>query len=238
MSKRLAWLEFGLGVRDQLPLQLGVVPFGVVFGVLGTSAGLSPLEAVLMSSLVFGGASQIVFVQLWAAGAPPIIVGGSVAIVNARHLLYSAAMAPYLASKRLSWRIVLAYLLTDEAFIVSSKRFQSDHSEVAHFHLLGSGLTLWVCWQISTIVGVFAGTTIPESWHLEFAIPLTFIALIAPLLRDWPHVVASFVAAGVAVMGQALPYNSWLILAATLGVIIGGWLSLRQDARSSQERGS
>ena len=238
MSKRLAWLEFGLGVRDQLPLQLGVVPFGVVFGVLGTSSGLSPLEAVLMSSLVFGGASQIVFVQLWAAGAPPIIVGGSVAIVNARHLLYSAAMAPYLASKPLSWRIVLAYLLTDEAFIVSSKRFQSDHAELAHFHLLGSGLTLWVCWQSATVFGVFAGTSIPESWHLEFAIPLTFIALIAPLLRNWPHVAACLVAAGVAVMGQALPYNSWLILAAALGVMVGGWLSLRQHARSSQERGS
>ena len=238
MSKRLAWLEFGLGVRDQLPLQLGVVPFGVVFGVLGTSAGLSPLETVLMSSLVFGGASQIVFVQLWAAGAPPIIVGGSVAIVNARHLLYSTAIAPYLASKPLSWRIVLAYLLTDEAFIVSSKRFQSDHAELAHFHLLGSGLTLWVCWQSATVFGVFAGTSIPESWHLEFAIPLTFIALIAPLLRNWPHVAACLVAAGVAVMGQALPYNSWLILAAALGVIVGGWLSLRQDARSSQERGS
>ena len=238
MSKRLAWLEFGLGVRDQLPLQLGVVPFGVVFGVLGTSAGLSPLETVLMSSLVFGGASQIVFVQLWAAGAPPIIVGGSVAIVNARHLLYSAAMAPYLASKPLSWRIVLAYLLTDEAFIVSSKRFQSDHAELAHFHLLGSGLTLWVCWQSATVFGVFAGTSILESRHLEFAIPLTFIALIAPLLRNWPHVAACLVAAGVAVMGQALPYNSWLILAAALGVIVGGWLSLRQDARSSQERGS
>ena len=238
MSKRLAWLEFGLGVRDQLPLQLGVVPFGVMFGVLGTSAGLSPLETVLMSSLVFGGASQIVFVQLWAAGAPPIIVGGSVAIVNARHLLYSAAMAPYLASKPLSWRIVLAYLLTDEAFIVSSKRFQSDHAELAHFHLLGSGLTLWVCWQSATVFGVFAGTSIPESWHLEFAIPLTFIALIAPLLRNWPHVAACLVAAGVAVMGQALPYNSWLILAAALGVMVGGWLSPRQNARSSQERRS
>ena len=238
MSKRSAWLEFGLGVRDQLPLQLGVVPFGVVFGVLGISAGLSAFETILMSSLVFGGASQVVFVQLWAAGAPPGIVGGSVAIVNARHLLYSAAMAPYLASKRLSWRIVLAYLLTDEAFVVSSKRFQSDHAELAHFHLLGSGLTLWVCWQIATIFGVFAGTTIPEGWHLEFAIPLTFIALIAPLLRNWPHVVVSLVAAGVAVMGQSLPYNSWLILAAALGVCVGGWLSLRQDARRKQERGS
>ena len=134
--------------------------------------------------------------------------------------------------------MVLAYLLTDEAFIVSSKRFQSDHAELAHFHLLGSGLTLWVCWQIATIFGVFAGTTIPEGWHLEFAIPLTFIALIAPLLRNWPHVVASFVAAGVAVMGQSLPYNSWLILAAALGVMVGGCLALGQDVRSSQERGS
>ena len=238
MSKRLAWQEFGLGVRDQLPLQLGVVPFGVVFGVLGTSAGLSAFETIVMSSLVFGGASQIVFVQLWAAGAPPVIVGGSVAIVNARHLLYSAAMAPYLASKRLSWRVGLAYLLTDEAFIVSSKRFQaSDHAELAHFHLLGSGLTLWACWQFATIFGVFAGTTIPEGWHLEFAIPLTFIALIAPLLRNRPHVVASFVASGVAVIGQSLPYNSWLILAAGLGVSVGGGLSLRQGAHPGQERG-
>ena len=187
MSKRLAWLEFGLGVRDQLPLQLGVVPLALCLGCSEHRQACHSFETILMSSLVFGGASQIVFVQLWAAGAPPVIVGGSVAIVNARHLLYSAAMAPYLASKRLSWRIVLAYLLTDEAFVVSSKRFQSDHAELAHFHLLGSGLTLWVCWQIATIFGVFAGTTIPEGWHLEFAIPLTFIALIAPLLRNWPH---------------------------------------------------
>ena len=84
MSKRLAWLEFGLGVGDQLPLQLGVVPFGVVFGVLGTSAGLSPFETILMSSLVFGGASQIVFVQLWAAGAPPpLAFGGGAATDDA-----------------------------------------------------------------------------------------------------------------------------------------------------------
>ena len=95
-----------------------------------------------------------------------------------------------------------------------------------------------MCWQIATIFGVFAGTTIPEGWHLEFAIPLTFIALIAPLLRNWPHLVVSLVAAGVAVMGQSLPYNSWLILAAALGVCVGGWLSLRQDARRKQERGS
>ena len=102
MSKHSSWQEFSLGVRAQLPLQLGVVPFGMVFGVLGLAAGLTPLETVLMSSLVFGGASQVVFVQLWSAGAPPLIVGGSVAVVNARHLLYSAAMAPYLLTRPLA----------------------------------------------------------------------------------------------------------------------------------------
>ncbi|MGA1105077.1 MAG: AzlC family ABC transporter permease, partial [Pseudomonadales bacterium] len=166
MSKHSSWQEFSLGVRAQLPLQLGVVPFGMVFGVLGLAAGLTPLETVLMSSLVFGGASQVVFVQLWSAGAPPLIVGGSVAVVNARHLLYSAAMAPYLLTRPLVWRIALAYLLTDEAFAVSSKRFEDvgNHAQV-HYHLLGSGLTLWVCWQVATLFGVYAGTTIPESWH-------------------------------------------------------------------------
>ena len=233
MSKHSSWQEFSLGVRAQLPLQLGVVPFGMVFGVLGLAAGLTPLETVLMSSLVFGGASQVVFVQLWSAGAPPLIVGGSVAVVNARHLLYSAAMAPYLLSRPLSWRLLLAYLLTDEAFAVSSKRFEDvgDHAQV-HYHLLGSGLTLWVCWQVATLFGVYAGTTIPESWHLEFAIPLTFIALIAPSLRYRPHLAAACSASLVAILGQGLPYNSWLILAALIGIAVGGWVGLHTGSGS------
>jgi predicted branched-subunit amino acid permease len=236
MREQAAWKEFSLGVRAQLPLQLGVVPFGMVFGVLGLAAGLTPLETVLMSSLVFGGASQVVFVQLWSAGAPPLIVGGSVAVVNIRHLLYSAAMAPYLLSRPLSWRLLLAYLLTDEAFAVSSKRFEAvgDQAHI-HYHLLGSGLTLWVCWQLATLFGVFAGTTIPESWHLEFAIPLTFIALIAPSLRVRAHLAAAVTASLVAILGQGLPYNSWLILAALTGIVVGGWVGLHAGNVSVSE---
>jgi predicted branched-subunit amino acid permease len=218
---------FWKGVADLLPLQLGVIPFGLVFGVLGPASGLSQVETILMSSIVFGGASQVVFAQLWAAGAAPWIVGGSVSIINMRHVLYSAAFANYFRELPLYWRVALGYLLTDEAFAVSAKYIQvNDRPKNAHFHLLGSGLTLWVGWQIATIVGVVLGTTLPETWQLGFAIPLTFIALVAPNLRNLPHLMAAFVAGCVAVLGQGLPWNLWIVCAAIAG-IFAGWITGR-----------
>ena len=101
--------EFWLGVRHELPLQLGVVPFGLVFGILGLASGLTSLQTILLSSILFGGASQVVFAQLWAAGTPPLVVGGSVGVVNLRHVLYSASMAQYLGHLPLRWRILLCY---------------------------------------------------------------------------------------------------------------------------------
>ena len=161
--------EFWLGVRHELPLQLGVIPFGLVFGILGLTSGLTSLQTILLSSILFGGASQVVFAQLWAAGVPPLVVGGSVGVVNLRHVLYSASMAQYLRHLPLRWRILLGYLLTDEAYAVSIKRFRDGpDSPYQHYHLLGSGVTLWVAWQASTLIGVLGGTTIPVSWSVSY----------------------------------------------------------------------
>jgi len=225
VAPRSASAEFWRGVSDELPLQLGVVPFGLVFGVLGMASALSPVQTILLSSILFGGASQVVFAQLWAAGVPPLVVGGSVGIVNLRHVLYSASMAAYLRHLPLGWRVALAYLLTDEAYAVSIKRFQDGpKSPHQHFHLLGSGMTLWVAWQLSTIAGVIAGTTIPDAWSLSFAIPLTFIALVAPRIRLRADLMACLVAAALSLLCQPLPWKSWIIIAA-FGGIAAGWLT-------------
>jgi 4-azaleucine resistance transporter AzlC len=214
--------EFWRGVGQELPLMLGVVPFGMVFGVLGLASGLTALQTVLLSLIVFGGASQVVFVQLWATGVPPAVVGTSVSVVNLRHVLYSASIAQYFRTLPLVWRIPLAYLLTDEAYAVTITRLRNEEKSLyQHYHLLGTGITLWLCWQISTIIGVLFGATLPQSWPLDFVIPLTFIALVAPAIRQRADLVACISAAVISIVAQPLPWKSWIIVAAVGGIVAG-----------------
>ena len=221
------WREFWKGVLAQLPVQLGVIPFGLVFGVLGVASGLTATQTILMSSIIFGGASQVVFAQLWSYGTSPIITGGSVAIINMRHIIYSANVSFYISSLPLRWRLVLGYLLTDEAFAVSIQEFENKN-RFAHYHLLGGGLTLWVFWQISTVAGVFLGANIPANLNLEFAIPLTFIAIILPKLKSLAQISAAATASIIAIFGQVLPYGLWIIVASIAGMFVGGLLNKRK----------
>ena len=205
-------------------MQLGVIPFGLIFGMLGIASGLSHIETILMSSILFGGASQVVFAQLWATGTPPFFVGVSVSVVNLRHVLYSTSVAPYLRDLSLSWRIALAYLLTDEAYAISIKHFiERPTNKFKHFYLLGAGLALWIFWQLSTMIGVFASATISKEFSLEFAIPLTFIAIVAPTIRTQPDLLACVTSGGLALAGRGLPWNGGLLIAA-IGGILAGWL--------------
>ena len=221
-SGKMNRTEFYLGVSAMLPFLLGVVPFGLVFGVLGISSGLTETETILMSSIVFAGASQVVFAQLWAAGSAYFVIGSSVALINLRHVLYSASVAEYLKKLSFKWRIILGYLLTDETFAVSIKRLSAHgESKPVHFFMLGSGLTLWLAWQISTIVGVIAGSIIPENWELAFAIPLTFIAVVVPMLKNAPTIICALTSGLIAVFGQSLPWKTWIIVAALGGILIG-----------------
>ena len=221
------WREFRKGVLAQLPLQLGVVPFGLVFGVFGIASGLTATQTILMSSIIFGGASQIVFAQLCSIGASPIVTGGSVAIINLRHIIYSANISKYISVLSLRWRLALGYLLTDEAFAISFQEFE-NRNRFAHYHLLGGGLTLWVFWQISTVTGVFLGANIPPYLNLEFAIPLTFIAIILPRLKSIAQISTAVTASIIAIFSQEIPYGLWIIVASISGMFIGGLINQRK----------
>ncbi len=213
--------EFLDGVRDQLPLLLGVAPFGLIFGALAVDAGIPPIAAQGLSLFVFGGSAQILAVGLIAAGAPVVVIILSILIVNLRHMLYSAAVAPYFHRLPLRWRGALAWLLTDEAFAVASVRLQRSETPFGHWYTLGTGLTLWATWQASTAVGILLGARVPDSWSLDFALPLTFLALLMPALRDRPAIAAAVVGGIVAVALAGLPYRLGLIFAILAGVIVG-----------------
>lgn len=214
--------EFLDGIRDEAPLMMGVVPFGMVFGVLGVEAGLDPVAVFFMSVIIFGGASQVIFAQMASAGAGLLVIAGTVGIVNMRHMLYSAKMVEYLGKLPLGWKIILSYLLTDEAFVISNERMQNrPKSPHMHYHLLGTGLTLWVSWQIATLAGILIGAAIPPALGLAFAIPLSFLAITTPQLKYLPNL-AAFITAGVtALLAQNLPLSVWVIVAALAGIIAG-----------------
>ena len=217
--------EFAAGVRAQLPLLLGVAPFGMAYGAYAVKSGLSPALAQSMSAIVFAGASQFVAVRLIVDGVPGAVIVLTVLLVNLRHLLYSAALAPHVEHLERRWRWLLAYLLTDEAYAMAVTRYRrKDASPYGHWFFLGTALALWTTWQVTTGVGVVVGTAVPDSWALDFALPLTFIALIVPTLTDRPAVAAAAVAGVIAVIGFRWPYGTGLIGAATAGIVAGAAL--------------
>lgn len=214
--------EFLAGVRAELPILIGVAPFGAIYGVLAINAGLPASVAQAMSAIIFAGSSQFIFTQMVTAGTPALVMILTVGIVNLRHVLYSASIAPYIQHLSSFWKVILAYLLTDEAYAVAILHFREGKNEKSwHWFLLGAGLALWSCWQISTALGILIGSVIPESWPLDFTLALTFIALLIPSLKDRPGLAAALVSGCVAVLAYSLPYRSGLILAAICGVLAG-----------------
>lgn len=216
--------EFLSGIRDELPLLLGVFPFGMIYGVLALGAGLAPSAAQGMSSVLFAGSAQFMTAQLAASATPWVIMVLTAFIVNLRHALYSASIAPYLRSLSPLWKGLLAYLLTDEAYaVVITHYLRGGPLDNAHWYFLGAGFTLWTGWQISTALGIFLGTQVPSSWMLDFSLALTFIALVVPALKDRPAALAALVAGITALAAYGLPYKLGLILAALVGIAMGMW---------------
>jgi 4-azaleucine resistance transporter AzlC len=222
------------GIVDQLPILLGVVPFGLIFGALAVSFGIPPLLAQGFSLFIFAGSAQFIAAGLVAEGAPPVVVVLTILVVNLRHILYSANLAPYLERLSKVWKIVLSWLLTDEAFVVTSVRYQKHPGSHTHWYMLGTGMTLWFSWQISTALGIAVGASIPQSWSLDFALPLTFLALLTPTLIDKPAWAAALSAGLFSLLLAGLPYKLNLLLGAVCGVALGMVLEMRQERRTAR----
>jgi 4-azaleucine resistance transporter AzlC len=214
--------EFWRGVRDESPILLGVAPFGLIFGALAINANISIPIAQAMSSIIFAGASQIIAAQMIGAGASVLVIILVVFVVNLRHALYSASVAPHVQHLSPAWKIILAYLLTDEAYAVTISHYNKEGDPAKkHWYFLGSGLTLWSTWQVTTALGIFIGAQLPQSWPLDFVLPLTFIALVVPALKDKAGVAAAVTAGLVGMFTLGFPFKTGLLVAAFMGILIG-----------------
>ena len=226
MNNRLKTLT--KGITDVSPLMIPVVPFGIIYGVIGMELGLSAYMTLGMSIIIFGGASQIVLLQLFSGGASSLVILSSVGAVNARHVLYGAVLSEHLSELKLFWKIILSYVMTDQAFAVSNNYFKkNDKDSNQHYHLLGSGFTCWTIWQISTILGIVLGSVVPEELGLSFTISLTFLALLISDFRKFKNIIVMLVSGLVATIGfNTIPFKAYIIVAALTALIVATLLTL------------
>lgn len=214
--------HFSQGVRAALPVLLGVVPFGVITGVAMVASGIPPYAAIVMSLLVFAGASMVATAQLLASSTPVLLVVLTTLIINLRFMMYSASLRQHFAHAPLRWRLLLGYLTADNVYGLMLQRYAErpgDPGKMGFF--LGAGIAIWLVWQLAVAAGVLIGAGVPASWRLEFAAPLAFIAMTVPHLRDRAMIAAALAAGITVVAAHALPLKLSVLLAAAVGISAG-----------------
>jgi predicted branched-subunit amino acid permease len=213
------WLD---GARSISPILIGVAPFGLIFGVTAANSDVPALAAWASSFIVFAGAAQLSIIEVLGTGGAAIVAIFTAIVINSRHLMYSADMGRYTSSQPMWRKVAMAYLLTDQAYLISSHRFRDPNtaSSFPSFYF-GAALTLWITWQVTTTAGFLLGASIPDSWSLEFAIPLTFLALLVVAVKDRPGLIAAATGGIVALIAIGLPYHLGLIAGALAGVAAG-----------------
>lgn len=226
---------FWQGVRAGLPFVIVIGPFGLLFGVVATEVGLDAVQAMAMTVLVIAGAAQFAAVQLLAENAPLLVIILTGIAVNLRMAMYSASIAPHIGKAARWQRILIAYFLVDQSYAVSVLKYDREpeltlSQKVAYF--FGSMTPIAPVWYASTFVGIIAGSAIPAEFALDFAIPITFLALIGPNLRSLPHLAAAMVSVCAALLLNDLPYNLWLIIAAVLAMMTGAFVEKRLRLRN------
>lgn len=205
-----------------LPMVLGTVPFGFVAGVAAVAAGMTAAQGIALSIFSFSGIAQLVASQLIAVHSPAVVTVAAAFVVSLRLLMYSAAIAPHLAHLDWRWRSVLSFLMTDQSFASAVQRYGAPGDPAhRHWHFLGTASTLYVTWQAAVAVGVVAGARIPADWSLDFAVVLTFIALLVPAVRTRADLAAAIVAAAIALVAAGLPYRLALVAATVGGIAVG-----------------
>ena len=209
------------GAIDALPLFVPAIPFGLVIGLAITESGMNPFVGWSGAWLIFGGAAQLTLVTLLGTGVAVAAAVGTALVVNARHLMYSAALAPTFQSQPRWFRWLGPYLLIDQLFALTTVRPPDEDPDVFRSYYFAAGVTFWVLWLTVVAFGLLLGPVVPEEWNLQFAIPILFIGLLVLGTDHWPEMVAALAGAGVTYLAAGLPNRTGLLVGAFVGMIAG-----------------
>jgi 4-azaleucine resistance transporter AzlC len=220
------------GAKAIAPILLGIIPFSIITGVAAANAGIPPLEAIGMSLVIYAGAAQLAAIELIGRTAPVVIIVLTAVIINLRYIMYSASLAPHFRRFSMPTKWLGAYVLTEQAYAVSITEFQTTapSERSRKWFYLGGAVFSWVVWQVGTVVGVAIDGNVPAGLSFDFAVPLTFMALLFSVLDGRPTEVVALVAGGTSVFFSPLPYNLGLIAAAVVGIVTGVVIDLRRGS--------
>ena len=231
-SARHAFLR---GLLAALPMTVVVGPFALLFGVVATEAGLNVVEAMLFSVSVFAGASQFAALQTMQENAPVLVVLATALAVNLRMVMYSVTLAPHFGTLPLRSRALMAYFLVDQSFattVAEIDRTPAMTAEEKRAVFFGAVVAVAPLWFLASLAGAMIGRAIPPEYALDFALPITFLAMVAPMLRSLPHLAAAGVSILLSLLLAGLPYGTGLLIAAagamTVGALIDRWLEVRR----------
>ncbi|WED24478.1 AzlC family ABC transporter permease [Vibrio sp. JC009] len=216
LNRKLFWK----GVLAITPLSVAVIPWGFLVGSFAMDVGLSPFEGQALSAIIFAGSAQLVAVGMFKAGVGLSTMLLTTFFITSRHFLYSVSMRSKIAPLPLKWRLILGFLLTDELFAIVGNQ-SPDRFKV--WYAFGAGFSFYLVWNIATLVGIIAGSQIPnlEQYGLEFAVAATFIALVVPILKNVPVLVSAAVALVLSVVLELQGVEGSLMISSILGMLSG-----------------
>lgn len=239
--------ELRAGARAVLPMLVGVIPFGLVAGATPATTGLGGGASIGLSTIVFAGASQLAAADVLSHGGTALVAAIAACTINLRMLLYSASLAPHLAEVPLRRRLLMAYLLTDQAYAVSITRWTGEAGRAGEGgappeperrvpYYLGAAVLLWINWQICTVVGVLIGAAVPDSLPLDFAVPLVFLVLLVPTISSRPAAVAAIFGGGTAVLSaEAGAGHLSILCGAVAGIAAGVMAEVTLERRAPRD---
>jgi len=218
--------EFLAGMKDTIPMIIGAIPFGIIFGALAVTGEhpLTPTATMGMSLFVFAGSAQFIGMGLYSQQIGLLLIIFTTFIVNLRHALYAASLAPYMRHVGHKWLLPLGFWLTDETYAVVIRRFQDQpDNRYRHWYFFGSALWMYLNWQLCTFIGIVAGQQLGDatSWGLDFAMVVTFIGIVVPLIINRPMLVCALVAASMSLATFGLPNKLGYMVGGLAGIVAG-----------------